>query len=519
MSDRQEEFQPTGRLEDQPLAVLLIRIFREMLSGMLHVESQEKKTWLYFSEGKPAGVHIPNSEIYLGMVMRELGIVSDADFNESLMKMAETNKLQGQVLLEMGKVTTEQLERALEVQQLRKASQLFSIREGTYRFDRDASMPERMVSHPVHPFSVIYHGIRNCYEEEDLDRHLSQLSGKLCGAGQQLGKFKHLLQVPEDEEADLELLAQHRTPEDFANRARCGQTAARMLLLALHWCDLLIASDPAEEEPEPAPRPAEKAAEPRKAAPARARPAGPGQKIPAALRERVNEKYRQASKGNLLSLLEVSTDADPAQIKKSYSNLAKVYHPDRFARFDDAEISRQVEMISSRLNEAFGTLSDPKTRSDYLNRLVGEKERPISLNPEAAKTAYQKAKIFLKMKNNVKALESLRLASRLDPSEAAYQARLVWQEFLCDQGRDEEDRKRKVRLDLQRLHKQTPESFWVNRHLAMISNQLGEAADYEKYMRRAQNVRPGDIDNNRELRLLQSRREKKKEGLFGLKKS
>jgi tetratricopeptide (TPR) repeat protein len=539
-----------GDLEDFPLASLVMHVFQKNASGTLFLEADETKTWIHFDEGKPSAVHSPNAQIYLGMVLREQGLIDDMVFNDSLMKMAESGKLQGEVLVEMGAVSQEQIDQAIEVQHLRKISQLFNMREGEFRFKAQNACPGVATCRQVHPYAVIYNGICNCYEEEDLFEELVDLENMLVGAGSDLAEFKQAVQLGEDELGDLNLLAQHRLPKDFANRARTGQTAARMLLLALHHCDMLLVTDPAKAPAPPSPAPNEKRARPKPvperpasapaqqtaveeqptetkapAGPRRGATAHPPQALPPAALERIERKHNQAKDHNLLGLLDLAVDSTPDQAKKAFEALSKIYHPDRFARFNDPELVKKVNLIAAKLNEAREVLRDPQMRADYLTQMVGGEARPITVNPDAADIAYTKAKVYLQKNLLDKALDALKMATRFDPSKAAFKARLLWTEFiLAEQAGESPDEglRLKLRRDLAPLVKQSPSNFWANRHLAMICGLLGEAEDHERYLEKANRIRPQNVENARELRLLKMRKGKaveKDRGFLRRKKS
>ncbi len=128
--DAAPDIQASGRLEQTPLACLLSRLFDAQAYGMLTIEAGDLATWIYLDEGMPAGVDNPNAGVYLGMILQELGLITHDDFNESLMQMAKTGKLQGQVLIDMGKISEEQLEQALQLQMVRKVAGLMALREG-----------------------------------------------------------------------------------------------------------------------------------------------------------------------------------------------------------------------------------------------------------------------------------------------------------------------------------------------------------------------------------------------------
>ena len=62
----------------------------------------------------------------------------------------------------------------------------------------------------------------------------------------------------------------------------------------------------------------------------------------------------------LYDILEINTDADENQIKKSYNKLSKIWHPDKNAhRLEEATKKFQ------EINEAKNILSDPEKREMY----------------------------------------------------------------------------------------------------------------------------------------------------------
>ena len=64
------------------------------------------------------------------------------------------------------------------------------------------------------------------------------------------------------------------------------------------------------------------------------------------------------------SILGISKDASDTEIKNAYRQMAKKYHPDRFATKSDAE-KKEAEEKFKQINEAYSVLSDPEKKSNY----------------------------------------------------------------------------------------------------------------------------------------------------------
>ncbi len=76
-------------------------------------------------------------------------------------------------------------------------------------------------------------------------------------------------------------------------------------------------------------------------------------------------------------MLNVPTSASDAEIKKSYYQLAKKQHPDRFRRYGADDILDFAEKIFAKVSDAYEKLKDPDTRQRY-NEFIGVPSEPIT---------------------------------------------------------------------------------------------------------------------------------------------
>ena len=83
---------------------------------------------------------------------------------------------------------------------------------------------------------------------------------------------------------------------------------------------------------------------------------------------------------------------DPASLERDFYRLSRELHPDRFARASKAEQETALEK-SSQLNDAYRTLKDPITRTQYLLELEGVKlEEQSAAATTAARTSGEEKK-------------------------------------------------------------------------------------------------------------------------------
>jgi tetratricopeptide (TPR) repeat protein len=166
----------TGRLEVLPLPNLIYRLYRNEVTGTLRLESSLYQHSVDFAKGLPAAVTLVGDSVEpLGRILLELGKIGEDDYQVSLQRLADTRRLHGQILREMGAISESDLELGLQVQLRRKLNRLFQLTEGSFEFEPKTEVS--LAAMPVNPLPVIFHGIRNAYDEERLERLLLPLVG------------------------------------------------------------------------------------------------------------------------------------------------------------------------------------------------------------------------------------------------------------------------------------------------------------------------------------------------------
>lgn len=87
-------------------------------------------------------------------------------------------------------------------------------------------------------------------------------------------------------------------------------------------------------------------------------------------------------------VLGVRRSADAGEVKRSYHSLAKRFHPDRFHGESDKALYARVESAFTRIAQAYETLKDRQSRSEYDLKLVAQEKRkplPVNTAPPAAR--------------------------------------------------------------------------------------------------------------------------------------
>jgi curved DNA-binding protein CbpA len=170
----------SGQLSDGPLPTLLHQLFVSKATGMVQLNTRMGAHSLYLREGYPVAVMLPGSAELIGKVLLEMGILDEATHKKTMAQPPPKGKRYGDLLIEQGLVTVDQLRLALKAQVRRKLHRLFFLSDGSWGFEavQHEQGKQGGESLRVHPYRAIYHGVRSAWAAERLSGALFLLEGK-----------------------------------------------------------------------------------------------------------------------------------------------------------------------------------------------------------------------------------------------------------------------------------------------------------------------------------------------------
>lgn len=168
-----------GSLAKTPLAHLLVYAHDRALTGTFDFAVGEQRSTLVVVNGRPikARTHLPVP--YLGRVLLEMGAITQEQLDETLVELAKTRRLHGQILMEHGFVEHTQLLDGLREQLRRKLDALFDLGSETIfeyfaDFDglADYGGKEELA---IDPWAAVWRGIRRQPSWDHVQSTLSHL--------------------------------------------------------------------------------------------------------------------------------------------------------------------------------------------------------------------------------------------------------------------------------------------------------------------------------------------------------
>jgi len=430
-----------GSLEELPLPVLLLRLYRRRTSGTLSVSREGGEKRIVLRDGVPvmAESNLPSES--LGVMLMDAGRITRDDYARVVEAVRTRRCKEGAALLGLGLVAPRDLYEALKQQVRRRLLDCLGWPRGNFALEVGAGPVEDATAFRCDPIPLVQEAIAIHWSPATLR---AQLGARLDA---------YAIATPRTEALVSRLFRDSDVDAFVAGLG--GDASLAMQLDALHAPTALAAvwvldalgalayrdrpaTDAAEDGTGTPDRPeieifvrdAGAAAEPRIEAPQPAARGSAKSRAAAdakleALRKEILALHESLGERDHYQLLGVARGANAAAVRRAYVSAAKRFHPDALARLGLLELRGVAETVFSRIAEAHETLADPERRRDYDRAQEGAEDLDVARVVQA-EALFRKAEILLRAGNFGGALEFLRPAVAMWPNECAYQSALGW---------------------------------------------------------------------------------------------
>ncbi len=485
-----------GNLSETAFPRILHNLYSLRATGLLHLQHNNLKKVVYIRNGYPIFVRSNLVREFLGQMLVRTGRLSDEALAESLEVSKQRNQRHGMALIEMGLLTPHQLNDALRTQVLDKLLDTFSWPEGKYRFAQAREFKKGITSIDLSPANLILQGLRDHANRDQVLKILEpHLEHYLQQAENPLYRFQEI-QLSVNEQGILASCQGNKTLSEVLKRHLLSRKEAEPLLAALLTTGILVARMEPEVSKEEA--------------------GCDETEITRARRESFLKDYTWMMEQDYFTLLGVSESDSREQVRKSYYNLVKKYHPDRFFEQDTLpDLKDKVNALFQRISDAHETLSDANAKARYLNDRQGVKKSSTTNleNILQAETAFQKGLVLFRVKKYDKAQKVFAEALEISPNEAEYLMYQTWSAYKSNAKATAVIIN--TRKNLLRATELNPKLSLAHLFLGYICKDEGNEKEALRRFERAIQCNPHCTEALREIRLMSMRKEKGKKGLFG----
>jgi hypothetical protein len=218
-----------GTLKDFGIAEILQLIGQQMKSGILHLESRDEEIHIALSEGSVVRAEAVGRKANerLGAMLVRAEIIAQPQLEYALTLQRRSLRRLGDILVEHGFVTREDLREITHLQTTETVYRLFHWKSGTYEFEAGAVEWDKETATPLRAESVLMEGFRRVDEWPIVKKRIPSLLATferrkpLPPAGEG-GESEDELVGPNERRVHL-LAVPGRTAEKVVDLSRMGE--------------------------------------------------------------------------------------------------------------------------------------------------------------------------------------------------------------------------------------------------------------------------------------------------------
>jgi CheY-like chemotaxis protein len=489
-----DEIDEAGDLGHTPFSLIFNSLSDRTFSGRLNVARDKVKKIVFFDKGQVAFARSNRVSETLGRYMREKGLIDESTYCDTLEALQQSDKKFGELLEQTATLEPYVIDRAVRDNVRSKVAELFAWQTGHYSLTPEFDSPITMPGDPLSSRGVILKGVLGHMKFGEI----------LAIIRPYMGHYIHVRSDP------LELLGESSVNERYfplfkAANSFVGQTVEELLtasqneqelrvllaLLMLGVFMLCTTSEPPQDMPED-----EKDLEINHII---------------AVRQRLGE-LRAA---NCFRVLNVSANYTDDQVHTAYKELAATYHPDTAGTEHSAELHHLLSEMFVLIQNAYDSLRTAGDRKRYLKTI----QAPLDSDTlEAsrileAENQFQQGLGAANRRDWQAALVHLKSAheQNADEPEYALQCGIAFANSHTGERQHNTEEARRLFLVAAKLDGDSADPYY---RLGLLSKFSNDNENAMTYFQRAVIRDPGHIEARRELRLMNSRGQIKKKGVF-----
>lgn len=230
-----------GETEEVGIAELLSVLAHRKHTGRLTIISEGEEVQIYLAGGKVILVSSTNHALRLGRVLLRLGMIEPGRLDAAIREqnLQGGSRPLGQILIDAGSVTGEQLELAAEEQCVEALTRVIVAKHGTFMFTRDALPHTKKGLVALNTDRIVLEASRRADEMVTLCSLLPAESARLTVAPGKLASAQSTLS-PNERQVLEALMAGTGTLSDLSQRVSMEEVSLWRIVVSLHERGLIL---------------------------------------------------------------------------------------------------------------------------------------------------------------------------------------------------------------------------------------------------------------------------------------
>ncbi len=341
-----------GNIKEFSIPKILVYLNRNRKTGILKVRTPSFIKKIYIHKGDAVYASSTDEDDRLGETLTKIGKITMEQYDRSVEILKKTGKRQGEILVELGYLTPQEVIWGVKYQIKDIIYSLFELQEAEYEFNEEEMSSSEIITLKMSMANLIYEGVRRIHNLNSIRRELPNMDTVLKLSTDPVSLFQDIVLSSIDKKM-LFMIDGKKTVRELINISSNSFQAMKSLYVLYSTGILEEKQDEEDKE---------------------------GQTVlfediirafhdeEDALIKRVEVLYSNLNRLSEDELLEIDENTDVETIRNNYYKLVREFHPDRYLNFPDQSIKDKVISILEAITRAYSLMKDEEKREDYFRR-------------------------------------------------------------------------------------------------------------------------------------------------------
>ena len=341
-----------GNIKDFSIPKILVYLNRNRKTGTLKVMTPAFTKKVYLHKGDAVFASSTDEDDRLGETLTKVGKITMEQYDTSVEILKKTGKRQGEILVELGYLTPQEIIWGVKYQIRDIIYSLFELQDAEYEFNEAEIPSDEIITLKMSMANLIYEGVKRIHNLNSIRKELPDMDSVLKLSMDPVSLFQDIVLSSMDKKM-LFMIDGKKTVRELINISSNSFQAMKSLYVlcstgileenqnvtekaedAVILDDILKAFHDEED----------------------------------ALRKRIDILYSNLNRLSESELLEIDEKSDGETLKNNYYKLVKEFHPDRYLSCPDPSIKNKVITVLEEITKAYSLLKDDERREDYFHK-------------------------------------------------------------------------------------------------------------------------------------------------------
>jgi hypothetical protein len=342
-----------ANIRDFGIPKILVYLNRKRKTGTLVVKMPSLTKKVYLDKGDVIFASSTDEDDRLGETLIKMGKITLEQYNRSVELLKMTGKRQGEILVELGYLTPQDIIWGVKYQVKDIIYSLFQLKDAEYEF-REGEIPSNeVITLKMSMGNLIYEGVKRINNINRILKEMPDMNSVLQLSTDPVSLFQDIVLSSLDKKM-LFMIDGKKTLKELINSSSPNSFQVVKTLYVLWSTGILEEKDDEAEK---------------------ANDAVSLEDILKAFHEegeallkKVDGVYSNLTMLSAGELLEIDESSDTEAVKNNYYKLVKEFHPDRYLTVADPSIKDKVIAILEAITKAYSFLKEDDKRKDYFSK-------------------------------------------------------------------------------------------------------------------------------------------------------